>query len=58
MRILEQEVLFNFAQEAFHNMENAKAAFIKNPPNIWTSTILMFGILALIIYGYNRSKRP
>jgi hypothetical protein len=57
MKILEQEVLFNFmTQEAFTTIQNAKAAYI-NPPNSVANFVLILGVLALIVYGLNRSRR-
>jgi hypothetical protein len=57
MKILEQEILFNFmTQEAFTTMHNAKAAFIDRPSTM-TNVVVMLGVLALIIYGVNRSRR-
>jgi hypothetical protein len=57
MKILEQEFLYNFlTQEAFTTMQNAKAAFIDRP-NAMGNIVLMLGVIALIIYGINRSRR-
>ena len=58
MKILEQEILFNFmSQEAFNTIQHAKAAFIGNPPSTMGSVFLMLAVLALIVYGINRSRR-
>lgn len=57
MRILEQEVLYNFmTQEAFNTIQHAKAAFIE-PTNTWANFVLMLGVVALIVYGVNRGRR-
>jgi hypothetical protein len=57
MRILEQEILYNFMDtEAFTTIQNAKAAYI-DPPNSVANFVLMLGVLALIVYGLNRSRR-
>jgi hypothetical protein len=57
MKILEQEFLYNFlTQEAFTPIQHAKAAFIDRPSTMG-NVVLMLGVLALIVYGINRSRR-
>jgi|1186.fasta_scaffold47387_4 hypothetical protein len=57
MRILEQEILYNFMDtEAFTTIQHAKAAFIDTPSTMG-NVVLMLGVLALIVYGINRSRR-
>lgn len=57
MRILEQEVLFNFLDtEAFNTIQHAKAAFIDGPSTMG-NVFLMLAVIALIVYGINRSRR-
>lgn len=57
MRILEQEILFNFLDtEAFNTIQHAKAAFIDRPSTMG-NVFLMLGVLALIVYGINRGYR-
>jgi hypothetical protein len=58
MKVLKQEILFNFMDtEAFNTIQHAKAAFIDRPSPVG-SVVLMLGVLALIVYGINRSRRP
>ena len=48
-------MIFNFTQEAFHNIENAKMAFFYRP-SIVGSLVLTLIVLALVVYGINRSR--
>lgn len=56
---LDQEIIYNFmSQEAFKTMQNAKAAFIGDPPNIWGSLFMLLLVLALAFYGINKTRPP
>lgn len=55
---LDQEIIYNFmSQEAFNIIQNAKAAFIDRPPNIWSSLFMLLMVLALLAYGIDRTRR-
>lgn len=56
---LDQEIIYNFmSQEAFNTIQNAKAAFIDRPPNIWSSLFMLLLVLALVVYGINKTRPP
>lgn len=55
---LDREIIFNFMdQEAFKTMQDAKAAFINNPPSVWGSLCLFLIVLAMVAYGLDRTRR-
>lgn len=55
---LDKEVIFNFMdQQAFKTIQGAKAAFINDPPNIWSSLFMLLLVLALLAYGIDRTRR-
>jgi len=56
---LDQEVIFNFLDEqAFKTIQGAKAAFINDPPNIWSSLFMLLLVVALVTYGINKTRPP